>query len=71
MIVPCFPKGKAGIGSAACLLKKAIGGPVKCNYFKCVSACISKYQLPICHCEPVTDVTGVAIRSPCGQPAFL
>ncbi len=33
MIVPCFPKGKASIGSAARLLKKAIGGPVKCNYF--------------------------------------
>ena len=28
-------------------------------------------QLPVCHREPVTDVTGVAIRTPSGQLEFL
>ena len=28
-------------------------------------------QLPVCHREPVTDVTRVAIRTPSGQLEFL
>ena len=36
-----------------------------------VSGLVIRNQLTACHCEPVTDVTGVAIRTPSGQVRFL
>ena len=32
---------------------------------------VQQNQPPFCHCEPVTDVTGAAIRTPSGQLGFL
>ena len=38
------------------------------NYFKVLCINYNLENVKVCHCEPVTDVTGVAIRSLSGFP---